>query len=63
MAKERKLTDIEDMFEGPMSEPHDNNLDPTTKYTKLAGHRQGGKGDGQTAQAKDFATPRGGKYP
>ena len=52
MAKERKLTDIDDMFQGPMSEPRDNNRDPNVKSTKVPGHGQGGDGHGPAAVAE-----------
>ncbi len=52
MAKERKLTDKDDMFEGPMSDPKDNNRDPNYKPTTVPGHGQGGEGHGPHADAE-----------
>ena len=66
MAKERKLTDKDDMFEGPMSDPKDNNRDPNYKPTTVPGHGQGGEGHGPHADAEggDYTSKRrsGAKY-
>ena len=66
MAKERKLTDKDDMFEGPMSEPRDNNRDPNVKSPRVPGHGQGGEGHGPHAKAEGgnytSKSRDGGKY-